>query len=374
MKIITAGALAFTWLAGVASATGLAPCGKNHYILEEPCAIVATSAAIGIPTGVAVDSAGTVYVSSHNIVLRVTASGMLERVAGNGIRGFAGDGGPASSALLATPSYADSAEEYWSDDYGSYGAHIAFDASDNLYIADSFNDRIRKVDAADGMITTYLGGAARLTEELGWPPEYWGFIRPYGVAVDSKGRVHVSASGMLLRVPTEDGPVALLSDRRYYWSLGGLAFDRDDNLFFTDYTCVVKKRAPEGTLTYVVTSKRCAGFAWPSEGVAYPAAVAIDNDGHLVIADTGNHCIRRKREGHELETIAGICGWSEAGFTGDGGPALEARMSSPMSVAVDRLGNVVVADRGNSRIRRITPQGMIETIAGNGSHKVLVED
>ena len=343
----------------------LVPCGKNHYILDEPCWVAATSVPIGAPVGVAVNSAGVVHVSSQNIVFRIGAEGSLERVAGNGTPGFAGDGGPAAAALLGT--VAVHQELDWLYEGPPFTAHIAFDASDNLYIADSLNDRVRRVDASDGTISTYLGGAARLTGQLGWTPVYWGLRAPSGIAVDSQGRVHVSASGMILRIPRQDGPVEMAVHRRYLASPGALAFDRDDNLFYTEPFCTVRRLTPDEKMTDAVAGTECS-YVWDDEGpYADRQGIAIDGEGALIIADTSNHCIRRKRAGRELETIAGICGLAGRGFSGDGGRALDARMDHPTTVAVDRMGNVIIGDPGNKRVRRVTPDGIIETIAGNGS-------
>ena len=342
----------------------LVPCGKNHYILDEPCRVVATSVPIGVPVGIAVNSAGVVHVSSQNIVFRVGSGGFLERVAGNGTPGFAGDGGPAAAALLGT--LAVHQELDWLYEGSPFTAHIAFDASDNLYIADSLNDRVRRVDATDGTISTYLGGAAPLTEQRGWTPVYWGIRAPSGIAVDSRGRVHVSASGMILRIPREDGPVEMAIHRRYLASPGALAFDRDDNLFYTEPFCIVRRLTPDGKMTDAVADKECS-YVWDDEGrYADRQGIAIDGEGALIIADTSNHCIRRKRAGGKLETIAGTCGLAGEGFSGDGGRAVDARMSQPVTVAVDRAGNVIIGDSGNNRVRMIDRDGTITTIAGNG--------
>lgn len=338
-------------LAGTgASGAELAPCGKNHYILTEPCAPAATSVAVGGPTGVAVHPSGKVYFSSQSIVFAITPGGVLERIAGTGKPGLSGDGGPASEARLNFPAVYPELERD-SLDFWEFAAGLAFDASGNLYIADSYNNRVRKVSAGDETISTYFYSAAIAH----------GFFWPQGLAFDSLGRLYVSEQyGAVFRVAKAGGPIepiatALVPE--------GIAIDRHDNVFIAEAVCTVAMVTPGGVASLVAGNYDC----WNQGGdLSGPYGVAVDDAGSVFIADTYNHCLRRKDASGRLETIAGTCGPASKGFSGDGGPAASARLNAPHGVAVDPAGNVYVSDTGNNRVRRISPDGIIDTIAGNG--------
>ena len=339
--------------AGASGADG-SPCDKNHYILiPEACVTLASQVAVGAPAGVTVHSSGKVFFSSQNVVFSVDGDGVLERVAGTGQPGFAGDGGPATNALLNFPALYPELE-YDPFDFWEFAAGLAFDASGNLYIADSYNNRVRKVDARDGTIGTYFWSASIKAGP------FW----PQGLAFDSRGRLHVSEQyGQLFRVARENGPVETIARLEIPEAI---AIDRHDNIFVAEAVCVVRMVRPDGLTTRVAGTENC----WlPERGgdLSYPYGVAVDAAGNVFIADTYHNCVRRKdAAGGELKTIAGTCSWSSRGFSGDGGPAEHARLHTPHGVAVDEAGNVYVADTGNYRMRRISPDGRIETIAGNG--------
>jgi DNA-binding beta-propeller fold protein YncE len=344
-----------------ASSAGPMPCGKNHYILDEPCAMAATEVAIGAPTGLAISAAGELHFSSQSIVFRVDAGGMLDRVAGTGIDGFGGDGGPAAQALLNFPVlYPELALDrmlYDMSGYREFAVGLAFDASGNLYIADSYNNRIRRVDARDGTIGTYIGGA-READDFWWPQ---------GLAFDADGRLYVTGhDGWLLRIAAGEGPVDRIATWPDVQLPQGLAMGADDNLLVAG-SCAVKKVSPQGAISVAVASKRCSGWYDPkSVSLSEPHGVAVDAEGNLFIADTYNNCIRRKAAAGGIETIAGTCSSLTYGFWGDGGPAAEGFLNMPKGVAVDGAGNIFIADTGNNRVRRIDRDGIITTFAGNG--------
>ena len=268
---------------------------------------VATTQAIDDPHGVASDRAGGFYVSSYaqNRVYHVTASGTLVLIAGAGSAGYSGDGGPATAAHLGAPE------------------GVAVDVSGNLFIADSYNQRIRKVTPA-GIISTVAGDGTPGFSGDGGPATAAQLGTPKGVAVDASG-----------------------------------------NLFIADsYNQRVRKVTPAGMI-FTVAGEGTGGVGGdggPATAAhVSPNAVAVDASGNLFIADSSDR-IRKVTPAGTISTVAGY-GY---GFSGDGGPATAAQMGDPEGVAVDASGNLFIADSGNGRIRKVTPDGIISTVAGNG--------
>ena len=264
------------------------------------------------PRGVVVDGAGNLYIADYRNarIRRVDTSGTITTIAGTGRIGYSGDNGPAVRAQLRGPT------------------GVAVDRAGNLYIADSANRRIRQVDPS-GIITTFAG-----TGEEG-------------------------SSG-------EGGPAIKAT-------LGfteGVAVDRAGNLFFSTSHSKIHRVDPSGTIiTYAGGVGGNFEYAGGDGGpaveafLAQPEAVDVDADGNLYIADTGNARIRRVDPSGIITTFAGI--GENGGKLGDGGPAVEAWLRDPAGVAVDAAGNVYIADTSNYRIRRVDPSGIITTIAGS---------
>ncbi|HXR75331.1 MAG TPA: IPT/TIG domain-containing protein [Bryobacteraceae bacterium] len=335
----------------------------------------AVSAELRLPAGIALDNAGNLFVSERgtNRVRKIAASGIITTVAGNGNGGFAGDGGPATSALLAAP------------------AGLTLDANGNLFIVDSYNNRVRKV-SPDGIITTFAGSGppylASGTAELSLP---------FGVAVNDSGNLLVlqlrgrvlefSAGGTLLRTVAGSDQAGFSGDGGPATSAQlmnpfAIALDSAGSLYIADTanyrirrvstSGVVTTVAGNGTARYFFdcTSPR---FAPPPIddgplGIAqlgYPLGVAVDRNSNLFIADALTNRIRKVSPDGIMTTVAGagVCG----GFSGDGGPATSAQLSGPVAIAVDGRGNLFVVGYGNDRIRRISPDGIIATVAGDGT-------
>ena len=260
----------------------------------------------------------------------------LNPLVGGGKHGFAGDGGSASSALLAD------------------AAGLALDAAGNLYIADSSNHRVRKV-SADGVIQT-LGG----TGEFGFSGDNGPAIaaklwRPQGVGV-SRGNVYIADSfNSRLRVINASGVIStILSNQTALeiWHPRGIAVDALSNVFVADSSeNTVVKLSANGT------SKTVA------QNLNEPTDVAVDAAGMLYVADTGSHRILKIDPDGNATTVAGT---GVPGFDGDGGPATAASLFAPEGVAVDAAGQLYVADTGNHRVRVISPRGIIRTAAGTG--------
>ena len=261
------------------------------------------------PSGVAVDAAGNVYLTDRNRIRKVARSGIITTIAGNGSYGYSGDGGPATTAQLYTPS------------------GVAVDSAGNLFIADYGNHRIRKV-ATDGIITTVAGN----------------------------GSIGYSGDG---------GPAA--SAQLSY--LSGLAVDAAGNLYLAEYANNrIRKVATNGIIT-TIAGNGAGGYSGDggpamSAQLLYPLGAAVDSAGNLYIADWGNGRIRKVTTGGIITTIAGNGSW---GYSGDGGPTASAQLLFPSSVTVDAKGNWYISDFGNYRIRKVATNGIITTVAGNGS-------
>ncbi len=366
-------------LVGLGAAWGVAAdttCDKNHYILSGECVAAGVQQAIGKVGAVATDAHGNVYFSAPHAVYRLESSGALTRLAGGAVPGYAGDGGPARLALLDIP-YDDYPEIHrdFIDFYPLVGG-LAVDADGNVFIADAYNNRVRKIDPA-GRISTVLD-----SKSVSWPQ---------GLAADASGTLYVSSAwGALLRM-TRDGSITTLTGA----NCGGafkdpglcvpeqIAVDGSGHVYVPDGYCRVRKVGPAGSVVTVVGNEQPGGdFAFtcayagdggPALGAALgnmPYGVALDAAGSLYIADTGNHCIRKVDTTGTIDTFAGICG-NNGGFDGDGGPARQAHFRTPSGVAVDAAGNVYVADTGNLRVRKIAPDGTIVTVAGDGTTPFL---
>jgi uncharacterized protein (TIGR03437 family) len=269
----------------------------------------ATSASVG-PWGVAVDAAGNLYIAGASRIRKVSPSGIISTAAGNGTRGFSGDDGPATSASLNQPS------------------GVAVDAAGNLYIADYYNYRIRKVSPS-GIISTAAGNGTQGFSGDGGPATSAALDVPEAVAVDAAGNLYIADS--------------------------------------TNYGRI-RKVSPSGVISTVAGNGRYAfsgdGGPATSASLGFPEGVAVDAAGNLYIADSDNSRIRKVSPAGIITTVAGN---GQRGYSGDGGPATSASLNVPWAVAADAAGNLYIADTRNGRIRKVSPSGTISTVAGGGS-------
>ena len=311
----------------------------------------ATGARLNHPAGVAVDGAGNLYIADrlNHRIRKVDAAGVISTVAGYGPTGedeggFRGDGGPATAARLNIP------------------IGVALDGAGNLYIADTGNDRIRKVDAA-GVISTVAGG-----ESLGDGGAATGarLSDPSGVAVDGSGNLYIAdtSNGRIRKVDAAGviSTVARLSDPN------SVAVDGAGNLYIAD---TWRQRIRKVDAAGVISTVAGAGtFGYGGDGgpavearLIRPTGVAVDGAGNLYIADSWDQRIRKVDAAGVISTVAGD---GTDGYGGDGGPATAAQLNYPNSVAVDGAGNLYIADSGNGRIRKVDSAGVISTVAGDG--------
>jgi sugar lactone lactonase YvrE len=327
----------------------------------------ATSAQFLYPQGVAVDAAGNLFIAdtANSCIRKVTPGGLISTVAGNGNYGYSGDGGPATSAQINTP----------------FG--IAVDAAGNLFIADSGNGRIRKV-TPDGLISTVAGDGTAGYSGDGGPAtsaQFWDLI---GVAVDAAGNLFIADQmNARIRKVTPGGLISTVAGNGTYGYSGdggpatsaqlsdpqGVAVDTAGNLFIADGG---NGRIRKVTLAGIISTVAGNGtYGYSGDGGPATSAqfygligIAVDAAGNLFIADTYNACIRKVTPDGLISTVAGD---GNPGFQGDGGPATSARFWWPYGIAVDTVGNLFIADTGNARIRKVTPGGLISTVAGNGT-------
>ncbi len=273
------------------------------------------------PRNIALDADGTLYISDFgaNRVYRISAGGNLTTLAGTGNAGYTGDGASAVLAQLKAP------------------AGLASDTLGNVYICDSGNNRIRKVNR--GIITTAFTIAA-----------------PTGIAINLSSTLYIAAANYF---GTQFRPIVGVAAPQ------DVALDVAGNAYATTGQ-EVRKIAADGKVS-VISGSATSGFFGGDNGPATsarlhaPAGIAVDELGNWYVADSLNNRIRKITSGGGISTIAGM---TEAGFSGDGGQATLARLSGPRGVALDSQHNLYVVDTGNNRIRKITPTGNIATIAG----------
>lgn len=281
---------------------------------------LATRATLSGPIGVAVDAIGNQFIVEYygHRVRKLTPGGQISTIAGTGVDGFSGDGGPATQAKL------------------NYPSGIAVDATGNVYIADTPNNRIRKVTPG-GIITTVAG--------------------------DGTGTC--GSCGIGFGTANGDGGPAVNAK---IYNPDFVAVDSDGNLYISEgYNGRIRKVAPDGKISTYVGGGFVAGNidGVPANSISlyHPAGIAVDPAGNLFIAMSSNSVIRKVTTDGLISTIAGN---GVYGFSGDGGPALSANINYPRNLVVDAVGNLYFSSTYSERIRKVTPGGVISTVAGTG--------
>src|ERR1700693_4681627 len=345
--------------------------------------IPALQASFGGPTAeITADAQGNAYFANGNAVFKLDTNGTITRIAGSGVAGFSGDGGPAAMARLqiSLPGQL-------------FAQGLSVDSAGNLFIGDIGNHRVRKV-APDGIITTVAGNGESGSSGDAGPATDAQLRQPSGLAVGNSGNLYiadltnnvvreVSASGIITTVAgvassepafSGDGGSATSARLALPWHI---ALDLNGNLFIADsLNHRIRKVSPNGTITTVAGNDTRAlngtgpNSSGPATNIAldFPSGLAVDDQGNLFIADASFEVIRKVTPSGILTPVVGN---GSFGFSGDGGPAIKAQLSAPWGVALDGRNNLFIADFGNQRIREVRTNGTIDTVGGGGTIDLL---
>ena len=319
----------------------------------------ATAASLLVPKGVAVDAAGNLYIADtgNARIRKVAPGGTITTVAGNGVGGYSGDGGPATAASLDRP------------------PGVALDAAGNLYIADYWNNRIRKV-APGGTITTVAGNGVGGYSGDGGPATAASLAYPAGVVVDAAGNLYIADhDNARIRKVTPGGTITTVAGNGVHGYSGdggpataaslsypkGVAVDAAGNLYIADmYNYRIRKVTPAGVITTAAGNgvQGYSGDGGPATAASlnYQTGVAVDAAGNLYSAGWTDYRIRKVTPGGTISTVAGN---GVQGYSGDGGPATAASLNWPYGVNVDAAGNLYIADEANHRIRKVSFTGTV---------------
>jgi sugar lactone lactonase YvrE len=329
---------------------------------------------IVLPSAIVFDTQGNLYFAEtgNHVVRRFSTAGVITTVAGTGVQGFGGDGGAATEAELDSP------------------GGLAMDAGGDLFIADSHNHRVREV-AATGTITTIAGTGAAGFSGDGGAATAARLDLPTALAVDPAGNVYVADTDnqRVRRIAAGTGVITTvagdgvegfageggLATAASIDSPNGLAVDTAGNLYIADTHNgrVREVSAATGIISTVAGAGAVQAFggdggAATAAGLALPRGLTIDAAGNIFVADSANHRVRRISAAGTITTVAGQ--GTEA-FAGDGAPAVAASLDSPRAVAISPAGLLTLADSDNQRIRQLdalpAPGPDIHTIAAVGS-------
>jgi sugar lactone lactonase YvrE len=312
----------------------------------------ALAAQLNQPEGLAVDGLGDLFVadSRNNRIRRIdTQSGVVTTVAGNGVLGFSGDGGAATSAAIQAP------------------LAIAVDAGRNLYIADTNNSRIRRVDAGTQRIATVAGSATSGFAGDGGPATSAQLNTPRGIAIDAGNLYIADTFNQRIRRVDTTGMITTYATT----AATAIAVDASASLYASDPSNDVVYKVDPARNVSAVAGVGVQGLSGDG-GLATSAplgslqTVALDAAGNVFVADSVQHRVRRVDAATGVITT--VAGTGVGGFSGDAGLATTAQLNAPLGVAVDGTGNVFIADTNNDRVRRVDAlTSVITTVAGTGS-------
>jgi sugar lactone lactonase YvrE len=323
----------------------------------------ATGAGLYRPDGIALDISGNLFIAdqlNHRVRKVDAATGRISTIAGNGVGSFSGDGGPATAAGLNAP------------------MAVAADLQGNVYISDSGNFRVRRVDVATGVITTVAGSGSGTFSGDGRPAIDAG-LSPRGLAIDLSGDLYIADTSTLPVTHAAHDTIRKVSggfiatiagggnqlgevpaSATYFTDLSGLAFDGAGHLYTFECGQVRRITLATGMIGPTPLTWPCSQITWRD----YWPGLSVDQDAGVLAVDPIERVVRRMAFDGSVTIVTGP---APAGFSGDGGPAASARFNLPTSTAVDASGNVYIADSLNDRVRRIdATTGIITTIAGGG--------
>ncbi len=337
--------------------------------------LAATAAPLNSPRANAIDAAGNIYFADYNNhrIRKITAAtGVISTIAGNGTAGYSGDNGLATEASLDQPN------------------GVALDVDGNFYFADNSNHRIRKVNASTGIITTIAGnGTAGYSGNNGLATEA-SINHPYDVAVDATGNIYIADSGnnRIRKVTADTGIITTVAGNGVgnYGGDNGAAsaasffpvavtVDASGNIYISDsFNRIRKVNAATGIITTLAgngpSPNGCfllgASGSAISVSITINSKIALDSEGNIYFTESCNSNNSRIRKVTvSTGTITTLAGSFTSSYSGDNGAATSATLNSPCGVAVDTAGNIYISDSGNNKIRKITATtGIITTIAG----------
>ncbi len=317
--------------------------------------------------GIAVDAVGNVYISdgSNSRIRKVHISdGKISTVAGNGIRSYGGDNGPATNASLDNP------------------FDIDIDAAGDLFIVDFGNNRIRKVRFSDGTISTVAGNGTAGFSGDGGPATSASLNGPRGVVVDAAGNIYISDmnNNRIRKVNASDGIISTVAGNGVYSSSGdgglaanaslagplGIDLDGFGNIYITDDQRIRKINVGNGIIRTVAGT---GVYGYSGDGgqainayLGSPTFISFDLANNLYFTDFANHRIRKVRASDGI--ISTVAGTGTQGYTGDGVPAVNANLNYPIGIALDVVGNFYIGDFNNHRIR----QGWDHSVTRSNPH------
>ena len=418
-KIITTIAIAFCLNANAQIITTIAGNGFTAYYGDGG---QATNAKLNYPSAVAVDATGNVFITdnSNNVIRKINTAGVISTYAGIGNAGFSGDGGQATAAKLSNPQGIkfDAAGNLYIADFGnakvrmintagiittvagSYGGYsgdggqatdaylngpnsVSFDASGNMYISDQNNAVIRKVNTL-GIISTVAGNnsiGAGYSGDGGQATDAQLFYSR-GIALDASGNLYISEEDNVVRLVNTAGIISTFAGQANssgYSGDGGQAtnaqltqpfpvvIDAAGNVYISDNSSqTIRMVNTAGIISTFAGQANNSGYSGDGGQASaaqfyYQQGIAIDATGNFYVADAGNNVVRKIDLTGIITTIGGI-----KGVGGDNGPATAANLSQPTAMAFDAMGNMLIADRDNNLIRKISTTGIITTFAGTG--------
>jgi sugar lactone lactonase YvrE len=348
----------------------------------------ATQANLHLPSGVAVDAGGNVYIAdtSNNSIRKVYTDGTITTIAGDTYAGYRGDAGyPDPVPTTPVSSQAKLAEFRTPED-------VAVDSSGNIYIADTGNGLIRKI-TTDGNINFIAGNSTATVGYFGdgGLANVAGLVSPFAVAVDPGGNVYEVEpdvlGGRLRKIDITTGQINSIAGNRPNGFAGdsgpasasvlnmptGIAVDSSGNAYIADSKNLRIRKIPS-VASVGPSISTVAGngvYSFSGDGgqankaqMNLPHGVAVGVDGSVYVSDSANNVVRKIAVNGAISTIAGN---GSAGFGGDAGNGPAAQLNAPEGVAVDGLGNVYIADSANNRVRKVASTGTITTFAGTGT-------
>jgi uncharacterized protein (TIGR03437 family) len=310
------------------------------------------------PDGIAMDSSGNIFIAdqNNNRIRKITPGGVITTYAGNGNTQFTGDNGPATNSTVYIA--------------GNHNG-LAVDSLGNLYIADDGHHRIRKVDSVSGLITTVAGTGTQGFSGDGGAATRAQLWRPSGVAVDTIGNIYIADTvNRRIRKVDSLGNISTFAGTGDFGNTGdgGLAklatfeapvdvsLDAQGNVYVTDQDAATVRKINLAGFISSLAGTGATGFSGDNGPAtqatfASPFSATPDNLGNIYISDYGNHRIRKVDSGGTITTVAG--NGSSAPNNGDGGPPASANVN-PNGIVFDAFGNYYIADMGHNRIRKVT--------------------